>query len=304
VSPLTLQRPRRRLFVVSTFPQPRPAGLPASSMREQLARIAQRMTVGMIMTPLEELVTVEASSAIAAARQRMGTSYDQMPVIEGAAVVGVLFGEDMKDLDHHSAVGSVMRPIQAMPAVRSDHTFADAFPVLIQHPCVAVRHPPDDVFAGILHFSDVNKHEVRANLYLWLSALEMNLARLLRRHCPDFDTWLRCLDEPRQVLVLGRYELERRRHVELHPVEGTELSDLIKIFRSIPGLLEPLGLTKSQFEKKTGRLITLRNAAMHPVRSLVRAHSDVKRLTTRLFDVIDLIERTSRALDVPPPVLA
>lgn len=282
---------------MSAFPQPRPANLPAPSMREQLARIAERMTVGMIMTPLAELVTVEAASGVAAARQRMGTAYDQVPVLDGPAVVGVLFSEDLDDGDHHRAVGSVMRPMDVLPAVRSDHTFSDAFPVLIQHPCVAVQHPPDDVFAGILHFSDMNKHEVRANLYLWLSALEMNLARLLRRHCPDFDTWLRCLDEPRQVLVLGRYELERRRHVELHPVEGTELSDLIKIFRSIPGLLEPLGLTRSQFEKKTGRLITLRNAAMHPVRSLVRAHSDVKRLTTRLFDVIDLIERTGRALE-------
>lgn len=181
-----------------------------------------------------------------------------------------------------------------------EENFTRAAPVLTEHPVVVVTESTTGRFVGLLHFSDVNKHEVRANVYLWLAALEMNLARLLRRNCPSFETWLRCLDEPRQVLVLGRYELERRRQAELDPVEGTELADLIKVFRSVPGLLEPLGLSKSQFEKKTGRLVTLRNAAMHPVRSMVREHADVKRLAGRMADVIDLIERTSRALEAPP----
>jgi CBS domain-containing protein len=251
----------------------------------------------MIMTPRGELVCIASDATVEEALSLMGRSFDQLPVTDGGAVDGLVFRDSLTGAEAASPVKALMTPISQLQTVRVDDTLAAVSLHLADTPCVLVRDPGDGSVAGLVHYSDLNKHAARSNGYLWISALEMGLALLIHRACPDFEEWLGVLDERRQVIILGRSEYGRRMGIELDPVEGAELSDLLKAVRSIPRLLELFGYTKSQFDKKTGHLVKLRNAVMHPVRSAIHSHDDVKRMSRLRSDLTDLLDATYRILD-------
>jgi hypothetical protein len=98
------------------------------------------------------------------------------------------------------------------------------------------------------------------------------------------------------ALVLGRYEFERRRRTELDPIEGLQLSDLLKITKKTPGLVGSLGLSTSQWDKMTGPIVKTRHATMHPVRALIRSYDDVPKLVRKLEDMRKLIEKVEAAI--------
>ncbi|UCG31650.1 MAG: CBS domain-containing protein [Phycisphaerales bacterium] len=277
----------------------KPAAPPAV-MSEHLMRLAERVTIGMVMTPLCDLVCADPQTTVGQARELMGASYDQLPLMDGPSVEGLILRESLEGKDAGAPARSALTPLCDLVTVRADEVIPPVVQLLVDDRCVLVFDANDDRFCGLVHFSDLNKHAVRTNVYLWISALEMGLAELIHRRCPDFRQWLGILEERRQITILGRYEYERQRHIELDPLEGAELSDLLKIVRSIPVLLEPLGLTKSQLDRKTGHLVKMRHAAMHPVRSLIRSHEDLTKWLKVFADLIDVLDHVYAALDKKP----
>lgn len=278
----------------------RPAA-PPKVMSEHLMRLAERVTVGMVMTPSRDLVCARPETTVAQARELMGASYDQLPLMDGSSVEGLVLRESLEGKEAGAPASDALTPLCDLVTIRADEVLRLVIQLLVDHRCVLVFGGDDGRFCGLVHFSDLNKHAVRTNIYLWISALEMGLAELIHRLCPDFRQWLGILEERRQVNILGRYEYERLRHIELDPLEGAELSDLLKIVRTIPALLEPLGLTKSQLDRKTGHLVKMRHAAMHPVRSLVRSHEDLKKWLRVIVDLAGVLDRVYAALDKKPP---
>jgi len=268
-------------------------GRPAS---EEIQRLALRVRVATIMTPESDLVFAPASATAGEALARMGNRFDQLPLGRRGGVAGLVFRRDLEGCDPSVPASGAVVLVEALPAVRPEDPVRIAIERLVEHPCLVVRETASGRFRGIVHYSDLNKHAVRSNTYLWISALEMGLARLVRRRCPDFEEWLRVLDENRQILILGRFELERRRRMELDPIEATDLSDLLKIVRLVPRLLEAYGMSKKQFEKTTGHLVRIRHAAMHPVRSVVRSHEDLRNLADVWGDLVAILDATYRAL--------
>lgn len=252
-------------------------------------RLSNNLTVAMIMTSRQQWVTASPTESIEIALERMASRFDQLPVVDSDIVMGVLFKADCCGVPGDAPVAEYMRAVDDVATMDGiDEGLDVAVTRLSQESCVLVRGA-DGIIAGLLHYSDLNKHAMRSFFYIWLSALEMSLARLVDRSGPKFEEWLGQLEETRQAIVLGRYEIERRKGIELSPVEGAELSDLLKVTKAFSSLLDALGLTKSQFDKKTGHLIKLRNAAMHPVRSLVQSHKDVSTLATRFADLEKLV---------------
>lgn len=275
----------------------------ARIVREQLMAIAQRITVDLLMTPIADLTCVPADATVAEAVQRMKTRFDQAPVLQEDILLGLVFRDAMTQAISTDPVLAHAKPVEQIARVPSNAFLGTAAELLAEHPCVIVVEPDRNEWCGLLHFSDLNKHAVRSNVYLWVSALEISLASLIHRFCPDWHEWLRVLDERRQVMIIGRYEYERRQGVELDPVEGTDLSDLLKIAKSVPKVIESLGYSKSQFDKKTGHLVRVRNAAMHPVRTLVREHGEVRRIlgfTQDLMEILDAVENSMKADEASP----
>lgn len=267
-------------------------------LEEHLTRLADQMTVEMIMTSLADLVAVKPTDQVGTALNLMGaTTFDQLPVLADDKLLGAIEREDIETLaDCRSAVRDAMRPLTELASVKTSDSFYIAVDQLQCTRYAAVFEPSTDKFCGLLHFSDLNKQAVRIFCYLWLSALEMGLAELVSESHPTLEEWIGFLDEFRQVSVLGRYEYDRRKKIELKPIECVELSDLVKLSKRFDDVLKRLSLSKKQFSDRIDHIITLRNFAMHPVRTLVQSHADVAKLHTRFDDLRSLVRATQLAV--------
>lgn len=269
----------------------------ASATSKQLAQLASRITVEAVMTPRPALVCASPSTRCGDALTEMGDLFDQLPVLDGETFLGLVFRDDLVNVDGGEVVSAHTVPASELLTVKSSDILLVLNQRLEEQACVPVLDEAGASLVGLVHFSDLNKSIVRANLYLWLAAFEMGLAALVRQNCPDFNEWLQLLNESRQMAILGRYEFARRQHIELDPVEGADLSDLLKIIRSVPRLLDLFGLTRNQFDKKTGHLVHIRHAVMHPVRTLISSQEQLRETAALRADMLELLDATYRALE-------
>ena len=263
----------------------------------QLPKMADDISISMILTPVKQLVTVRPDETLQEAAVKMQATFDQLPVLAGNSLVGMLFrGVINSPVEENGLVRDYFIESSKLASIRSNEGIWDAVKLLSDHEVSVVFEPERGGFSGLLHFADLNRQAVRIYCYLWTSALEMSMAELLVGCLPDPNQWIGALPEHRQVQVLGRYEYGRRQKMELSPVEGLELSDLVNLWPRHPKLLEVFGISKKQFESRANPLIKLRNAAMHPVRSLVNSHSEVKSLAKKIHDLKCLVESTLHVL--------
>jgi len=257
-------------------------------VERHLLQMAEGMCAEMIMTPSERLATAEPEEPFAAAAARLA-GFDQAPVLDGARPIGILrlaAGELAG-----RTVRESMNAVTEADSLRTDTPIADSIERLARHDCLLVfnTHAAPQL-AGLLHFADLNKHAVRTYCYLWLAALELALAQLVREHCRSVEDWIAHLDERSQVQVLGRYEFQRRQSVHVDHLEGVELTDLLRIVERCEPLRSVLGFgSPTAFQKVAAPLASLRHDAMHPVRSMIRGHNDVPRLARRLADLRALV---------------
>jgi len=261
---------------------------------EQLLRLAEAMTVRLIMTERADFVSIGEEQTVGEARCRMGGIYDYLPVFTGDAVVGLINRHDIRSAGGSESVRSFVRSADLVTQVASASLRA-TINRLIDDEALLIAED-DGSCSGLVHYADLNRQAARLFLYLWLSALEMGLAEVLRRSRLSLEDWLRHLSEHKKVDLLGRFELNRRQNIDLDPIELVQLSDLLNVFRHVEGCVKGLGLTNAKFERKTSHLVELRHAAMHPVRAVVRAHGDVARLAERLADVEEVVGATHRVL--------
>lgn len=254
------------------------------------------------MTPADRLATAEPGEPFATAAARL-EGFDQAPVLDGARPVGILrlaAGEPPG-----RTVRDSMHAVTGAESLCTDTPIAESIERLARHDCLLVLST-DAVprLAGFLHFADLNKHAVRTYCYLWLAALELALAQMVREHCRSVEDWIAHLDERSQVQVLGRYEFQRRQSVHVDHLEGVELTDLLRIAERCEPLRVALGYrSPTAFQKVASPLASLRHDAMHPVRSMIRGHADVPRLARRLADLRALVA-TAHGGRVPLPSTA
>ncbi len=269
---------------------------PGDNVADYLLAVASRISVRMIMTPRERLVCASPHATVARAMELLGTSFDQLPVLDGEVFTGLVYRRDLAGRAPMGDITDAVVPGEQLPHVLADAPMREAAAALICGPCVMVLDKDPKRLVGLIHFSDLNRHPVRSNAYLWLSAFEMAMAELVRKEAPDPRHWLKVLDEHRQVMILGRWAYDREQNIELDPLEAAELSDLLRAVRTVPTLLERMGYTRSQFDKKTGHLVKLRNGVMHPVRSIIRRHEDVQQLAQVYSDLRELLDAIGRVL--------
>jgi hypothetical protein len=151
---------------------------------------------------------------------------------------------------------------------------------------------------GLLTFSDLNRHPVRAILYSLLASLESSLAYFVEEWTTDPDpySWIRKLKEESQVQILGYWELSKKRDVEVGPLAATTLPQLINIVAGNKEFFSKLGYdSRNEFERHTGKISGLRNCTMHPVRPLILDHHCVGDVFNTVKSIIDLSNRIEKA---------
>ena len=123
---------------------------------------------------------------------------------------------------------------------------------------------------GLVTRSDLNKHPVRTLVYEVFAKLEIALAELILRSTADHLEWIRRLNEDSQARILGYWELSKLQNVNVGPVAGAMLSDLLNVIAKNEKMRSKLGYeSRNSFEDVVGHLPGVRNQVMHPIRPLI-----------------------------------
>jgi hypothetical protein len=125
------------------------------------------------------------------------------------------------------------------------------------------------------------------------------LARCLEATIPDTWQWLKHLDEEGQARVLGYWELAKVQGVDVGAVAALTLSQLIHILTQENLLSSKLGYpSRTQLKSATGRVPSLRNRVMHPVRPLILSVDHVGQVRDSLFVLEDMRDRLENLVKV------
>jgi hypothetical protein len=179
-------------------------------------------------------------------------------------------------------------------------TLADNRAVVIQEHGNGSNHRAH--WFAIVTISDLNRHHFRAELYPVITEFEAAAAELIDRWFVDPWAWLSKISEDKLVSILGRWELQKRKGVDISPINGCMLTDLVNVIGSFEEIRAKLGFTSgSKFKDATGTFAELRNKIMHPVRPLVLSLEDIKRLRGTIVHIVQLTQRVHdviRTLDI------
>lgn len=103
--------------------------------------------------------------------------------------------------------------------------------------------------------------------------------------------WIRKLSEDSQARILGYWELSKLQNVNVGPVAGLMLSDLLNVIAKNEGMRTRFGFkSRKAFEDEVGCLPGVRNQIMHPVRPLVTNAESCRFLENTIRTALFLVE--------------
>lgn len=234
-----------------------------------------------IMTPVKELVTTKASDRTSEAISRASEgSFDQLPVVGvDGHITGLVYIDQLQRSSNKATVSDHAIPLGECGQLRIKDGISKAVSILRVQPASLVTD--GEKVVGLVHRSDLNKHPARTYFYLWLSALEIGLARLVELRLPG-DTWIESLRDQAQIWVLGKMKFESLRNNSISPIEYLDLSNVVEIIEKNEFLYCELGFnSRSEVKSELGGLVDLRHDIMHPVRTLVSDAASMNTLANR-----------------------
>jgi len=251
-----------------------------------------------IMTPIREFVVAQARDrANEVIARASGGRFDQLLVVnDEGRVTGLVYVDQLQRSPAEATVSDYVVPLEECGQLRIKDGISRAVRILHTQPASLVADGKR--VAGLVHRSDLNKHAARTYFYLWLSALEMGLARLVALRLPG-NSWIELLRKRAREKVLDKMECESRRNNSIAPIEYLNLSELVEIIKKNEPLYRELGLnSRSKVKAELGGLVELRNIIMHPVRTLVSDATSMdvlanqeKRLRAATLTVQRILER-------------
>lgn len=251
---------------------PRSRILPA----DQILRLSRWITTEIVMTP--EPQAVDESQSVHEVRQFLKQhSFDQAPVTRHGEIVGLLRLEHLKGEDRQTRVSHLeYEQLGHNNLVEATTTLPRLFRRLSDRSSCLVVDEKDQVI-GIVHVSDLNRQAVRIYFYLLLSAVEMELARLIAALYPD-DSWIDLLPQRYKRRLEGNFKKQQRGRVDLSLIQVAYFSDLIEVLLADPSLRERLVPVESERNLLPHLNKWLRHSIMHPVKPLVNRYEDVRQL--------------------------
>lgn len=233
-------------------------------------------------------------------QQAETSRFDQLPVLDDSArLCGLIATKRARQL---LDAGDELDPVAHKLDFRIFTQTVDLFDLLgafEDHRAVIFRRDEDDAASdddwfALVTISDLNRHPFRSRLYPILAELESALAELIDRHFKHSDEWLSVCSEDARARILNMWQLAIRNRVDISPITGCTLIDMINIVKKSAALCLLLGFSsQSAYKKATGSLSDLRNQILHPVRPLILDQHDVHKLQETLDVVLRLTERAA-----------
>jgi hypothetical protein len=204
--------------------------------------------------------------------------YDEAPVINDKnIVVGVVPTDHLRSkFDRRSPLlpdDSSIRYEKVLVDVRPD----DFLSKLEAYRSVFVARGDGEV-VGLFTISDLNRHEIRSQIYPRLADLESKLASAIEDEFPDPWKWLAWLGDG-AIGVVGHWEILKRNGLNLVASSGANLGQLLQVAENHENLWRQLKFpSKSKCGDFRRSVTNVRNAVMHPARPLIESHEKVRSL--------------------------
>jgi len=236
--------------------------------------------VRLIGTFESDLVCAPAEADATAWLAISNPDFDQFPVKQGDATVGILLRQG-----EHTAktVRDAMQPLREGLIVSADMPIADLIPQLREsHYRLVLRGGRID---GLVTQSDLLKLPLRLVVFALITHLEQVMSDLISACWPS-DSWFAELSEGRQAKIIKKESELRGRGMNLPKLELTEFSDKRDLCKQF------VGCDKSRFEKELDSLRDLRDQISHASTFVDR--SDGK---TGVVAFVDKFESAKRWID-------
>jgi CBS domain-containing protein len=206
--------------------------------------------------------------------------FDQFPVKDGDAVVGLLLRDAVHD---GRTVRDAMQALRDGMIISADTPITELIPALRDsHSRLVLRGGRID---GLVTQSDLLKLPVRMLLFGLITHLELCLRTLVRNRV-SWPEWLeRIPQRDRRKQVRREHEIAGAARLDPDPLEFTNFKDLLEVLKAESDL-------GSQFVADMEQLRLFRNKIAH-AQTYVQSPDDVRKLVDRFGDTRKWIQRTS-----------
>ena len=206
--------------------------------------------VRLIGTFKPDLVWAPAEADAVAWLAENNPDFDQFPVRQDEATVGILLRQD----DHTGKTfHDAMQPLREGLIVSADMPIADLIPQLREsHYRFILRGGRID---GLVTQSDLLKLPVRMLLFGLISHLELCLRALVRERAP-WPEWLKRLESGQQKEICRRLDTLQHARFEPDPLEFTNFSDVVDVLAQEPD-------SGDEFKAQLQAIRQLRNDIAH-----------------------------------------
>jgi hypothetical protein len=239
--------------------------------------------VHLIATFAPDLVAAPADADAAAWLSTNHPNFDQFPVRQASATIGVLMRQGNTS---GKLVRERMQPLSEDLIVSADMPIANLIPLLRgNHFRLVLRGNQLD---GLVTQSDLLKLPVRMLLFGLITHLELCLRALIQRRKPWPD-WLMTLDQKRRKEIEKEQKKLTQARFEPNPLEFTNFSDAVRVLCDEPDLA-------GNFSKEMGEVKKLRNDIAH-AKTFVNSPADVADFVARFECVRTWIGRITELLN-------
>lgn len=225
-----------------------------------LERVQRSLTVGMIMTPRDALMTCRREDTIAAVMQKNSMDYSFLPVVDGSDRYLGLFdaGQWFRRTPPDEPIGDTFEPFSEDLVIGAD---ASIFEFVMQ----ADERPTRLVVsghkvAGLISISDLQQLPVRAALFTLITGLEIAMAKRIEAEWPDDShAWKGLLSDDRRADLEGKISGARTSDNFVSEIALTQLCDKSTVIykaKLVPG-------GRRKLEVAFGRIEKLRNSLAH-----------------------------------------
>lgn len=217
--------------------------------------------------------------------------FDQLPVLDGNGnLCGVVASKHVAELLERDEPLVESDPAIELNEIDPKPGLLTVLQEFSEHRSLVIRDTTrGERWFGLVTLSDLNRHAFRALLYPVLAQLEELMANFIVNNTEDHWDWLKYLSEDAQARLIGRWEIDKRKSVDIDVMAGCTLTEMITIVQKSKVLSSRLGFTTTnRFREQHGAIPEIRNRVMHPVRPLVSSQSEVCKLYERITGVVEL----------------
>ena len=235
------------------------------------------LTVALIQTPREELVTCGPQEAVADVldeNRRRDESYDYLPVEKGGVIVG-LFRTRPKP-DDPPADGAIVKchmdHLSSANLIGGDGAILDFLREIDEKPYRLVV--AGDRISGLVTWSDLQKLAVRPVIFDLVTGLEAEMVHAIKHRYPSGEDWLVHLQSEGRRNVRRRIERGEANDSRVDALLYTYFCDKARILRAMDC---PRSWDGSKYQEEFGRIRDLRNQVAH-LHDYVSSRQEVTRL--------------------------